>query len=89
MFPPAVGIAFWLRIAVADSSARPVVLSTAASEQPLVVRELLARVVGAGGVRDRHQIVRAEALLDELLRGRLRPLQPQATSVCRSSITMT
>ena len=40
-------------------------------QQPLVVRELLVGVGGAGGVHDGHQIVGAEPPLDELLGGRL------------------
>ena len=50
-------------------------------KQPLVVREFLARFVWACGVRNRHEIVGAEPLLNELLRGRFGPLQVKRVGV--------
>ena len=57
-------------------------------QQPLVVRELLVGIGRPRGVNDRHQIVGAEMLLDELLRRHLHA-RARPNSVCRSSTTIT
>ena len=55
-------------LAVAESSFRPIVLSTAASSSRLLLVNSWLASLAPGGVHDRHQVVGAEAPLDELLR---------------------
>ncbi len=58
-------------LAVAESSLRPIVLSTAASSSRLLLVNSWLALLAPGGVHDGHQIVGAETALDELLGGRL------------------
>ena len=64
-----------IRFAVAESSLRPLDLSTAASSSRLLLVNSWLALLAPCGVHDRHQVVGAEAALDELLGRHLHALR--------------